>query len=703
MKIAFFLDEVSQAIDNAMQWNVMSQLCQGLSKDHQITMLDPLKMGIQASQQALLEQDYDLLLTYNKTGTNLSDPATGRNLMSLLEKPQISWLTEHPVTFYDQYRQTNSAYRHYLYPSEHHAFFAGQMGMQGTNRALLFGATPQKVTGNFGKRPYDICIAAQWRGPADANAFWLKMNAQQKRFFEDINVLQHLEDRGDVYTAFLAAAEHHRVPLQRKTDFAPAMKALYWHARKTERIKMVQDLVASGLKILLIGGEDWKQVLPDHSNVHFVSTCKHEELAGYYLQSRAVASTNCFNGANERTFDAMSCGSISIAENSPTLLQHFTDSQDIVLYPRLKAAEVVPRIIDLLNDPQASEQLAQRGHEAFSNAHTWDHRAAALSSWIQQLTQTTRSHPQENPAPKEAAVVLSKPSGEPVLFQAYVGPAQKKSISTACTPFDASYNQAPHEREYRLFKDILTQNIAGQCAWGLVSWKFSHKTLVPAEHFIKFGHQKLQQGYDCAFINPMIGNEALFINVWEQGMAVHPGMSVIARQLEKQGAIQVKQISGHKSFAFCNYFIGTQKFWNEYVRFVDQVLHDLDTACTTDAELAKAWQGSARYKRDHSITMQPFVIERLFSSFIAARPDLRIASHPVSKSDYVRKFGHHLGNVLATSHELKQTAIDEPSVLNRKRWDEYRSAIVEQGLVKAVFKMDDPSNQMIAADTCLQA
>lgn len=698
MNIAFFLDEVSQAIDNSMQWNVMSELRQALAAEHQITMLDPLKMGLEASRQALLAQNYDLLITYNKTGTNLTDPASGRNLMGMLEKPQISWLTEHPVTFFDQYQQTNSTHRHYIFPNERHSFFAQQMGIQGSSQAMLFGSSLKPIKGAYAQRPFDICIAAQWRGPADANAFWLKMDAKQRRFFEDINALQHLEDHGDVFTAFLAAAEHHRVPLDRKQDFALPLKALYWHARKTERIKMVQDLVASGLKILLIGGEGWKQVLPDHSNVHFVATCSHQELSGHYMNARAVASTNCFNGANERSFDAMSCGAISIAENSPTLIRHFTDFEDIVYYPRLHAADAVARIVDLLKDPKASEALAERGQESFAGAHTWAHRAQALSSWVEQLTRPPQAAKRPMAAPPIRSMAVKTASSDPVLFQAYVGSTQKQALSAACTPFDASYNQLPHEREYRLFKDILAQGLAGERAWGLVSWKFGHKTLRSASDFLAFSRHKLEQGHDCAFINPMIGNQALFANVWEQGKAVHPGMALIARQLEKQGVIDTRRLSGHGDFAFCNYFIGTPSFWNDYVRFVDESLAGLERACEIDPDLSKAWHGSARYKRDHSITMQPFVIERLFSSFIASRPDLRVASHPVSKDDYLLKFGHHLGNILANCHELKQEAIAAPNTQNIKRWDSYRNQIAEQGLVKAVFKMDDPNPQMIEAD-----
>lgn len=360
----------------------MDQVRLGLSDEHEIAVLDPLKMGVESARFAILKQDYDLLITYNKTGTELTENNKNKNLLSILEKPQFSWLTEHPVTFFDQYIKTNSIFRNYILPNAIHKFFANEMGLQGEFHDLLFASSIKEVGGNYSKRPYDICIAAQWRGPADANAFWLKMPPGQRQFFEDINVLQHLEENGDVFTAFLAAAEHHGVSLSCKKDFSLALKALYWHARKTERIQLVQDLVNSNLKILLIGGEEWKRVLPAHSNVTFVPPCSHRELTSYYMQSRAVASTNCFNGANERTFDALSCGSISLAENSPTLKKFFSDTENIIFYSHLRARDEIQRITDILNNPTKSEDIAERGRQTFLNGHTWKHRAIELSKII---------------------------------------------------------------------------------------------------------------------------------------------------------------------------------------------------------------------------------------------------------------------------------------------------------------------------------
>jgi glycosyltransferase involved in cell wall biosynthesis len=379
MRVAIYLDPVNQAIDNAMQWNVMLQIKDSLINFHDVRIIDTLKIGEKAALDELGKEDFDFLLMYNKTGVNLVNEASGNNFLKNINVPQISWLVEHPITFLNEYKQTNSPWRNYIAPNYSHAFCAEKMGIEGQFTSNLFGSSIKKIKGDFNKRPYDICISAQWRGEAEINEFWKEMIGIKKNFFEDINALQKIEENSDVFISFLAVANHYKIELDNLSDFSMHMKAMYWHARKSERIKMVKDLVATGLKIILVGGDEWKAVLPNYENVIFVKPCTHQKLIEYYMQSRAVASTNCFNGANERTFDAMSCGSISIAENSPTLMKYFNDLESIIFYER-NAAEFRSDIIrDLLNDHSKSELIAENGRENFMQNHTWSSRVDDLN------------------------------------------------------------------------------------------------------------------------------------------------------------------------------------------------------------------------------------------------------------------------------------------------------------------------------------
>lgn len=689
MKIAIYYDAVNNAIDNSTQWHTMSHLGDSLQKMHEVVHIKKDEDNIKSTIGTILKQKYDLLLTYNKTGANLLD-LDGNHLLPKLEKPQLSWLTEHPVTFYNEYKKSDSLLRHYILTSKQHNFFTKKMGLKGSTSELLFGSAVQSNLISFKKRPFDVCIALQWRGLPDTNNFWKNLSAKEQEFFQTVNELQKFELNGDIFTAFYVVAEKYGLPLGSLEKYSHHIKALYWYARKTERIQLVKNLADSNLKILLIGGEEWKSILPTSNlnNITIVNPCNTRLLMDYYKKSKAVISTNCYNGANERTFDAMSCGAISISEDSPTLKNYFTDSKDILFYPRLDITKIMQELTDIINDDYQGGMIAESGLNNFLENHTWDHRAITLNEKIQsiknkQLDISIKTTHQENTTQSK-----QNNSNEIILYQAYLNNEQLASLNPICTPHNASQNTAPEKREYQLFKNIFNKEKNKDVKWGLISSRFSSKTLVSENEFYAFCKDSLANGYDCAFINPMIGNEALFINVWEQGINNHKGMSAIAKFLQNECALNISEYHNSEKFAFCNYFVGNNLFWSNYIKFVDDIVNAIEKKCKKDPELNEVWSGSAKYKKDYTATMKPFVIERLFSLFIASNTSLKVISYQYKQEQYTDKFGKHLGDTLYELHKLKKMNTSNTSnELNI--WKNLRQKLVQSGLLSAVYNLDD--------------
>lgn len=378
MKIAVFLDDVSNAIDNAMQRAIMSNIMENIN-GIKLQIIDPIKIGKEKAIQIILKQDYDALLTYNKTGTNLTHKNNGTEeyVLSNIERKHIAWLTEHPVTFYEQYKASNCN-RHYIFTNKSHAFFASNMGLIGSYSVQTFGSKIIKKIKPYRKRKYDICIAAQWRGPAEGNAFWSTSKGKSRQFFEDVLYLQDtIEDR-DIYTAFLAAAKHHNVGEDQILKAAPAMRAMYWYARKKERIKLVKDLSKTGLKIALIGGDGWNNVIQANKNIDIIPPIRHEHLNDWYLNSKFVATMNNYNGANERVFDAMAAGCGLFSENAPNLKKQIGSDTAIYYEPNL-ASEHIPILINNLNNLYG-EDAAIHNNKQFLEKHTWFHRGKELKN-----------------------------------------------------------------------------------------------------------------------------------------------------------------------------------------------------------------------------------------------------------------------------------------------------------------------------------
>lgn len=279
-------------------------------------------------------------------------------------------------------------------------------------------------------------------------------------------------------------------------------------------------------------------------------------------------------------------------------------------------------------------------------------------------------------------------TGRIEIFQAYVGEAQRGRVSPLARPYDAGHNRGV-EREYALFREIAADGGRAEChAWGLVSWKFDLKCAVPLQEFAAFAERKFAEGVDCVFINPMIASEALFLNVWEQWVYTDRQTQDLIDLLATFTPVNDEKPMGRRTLAFCNYFLATRPFWESYFQFVDGVLSALGSEALRSTPGGRCFVEKAVYPRDPTMTRFPFLVERLFSTFLESVPADRVAAFPPTAAHYRYKFGHRLGNWLFLLSEVKNQgmAMNDQAVL--RQWHETRTrAFAEQHL----FSTDDPA------------
>ena len=283
------------------------------------------------------------------------------------------------------------------------------------------------------------------------------------------------------------------------------------------------------------------------------------------------------------------------------------------------------------------------------------------------------------------------------LYQSYLGEGELKILSPLVIPWDIQNNTQNDTREYELFKNIASQNINEP--WGLISQKFFHKSHLSVEDFYQFAEKKLGEGFDCAFVNPMIGNEALYINVWQQGAHCgHTGMDKIALFLENVLGLSLQAPMDKNTFAFSNYFIATPVFWNKYFSFVDNALGLLDREVLNGSEVGKIYSGSGSYRRNQDITMRPFVIERLFSTFIQNH-DVKVASFVYEKQYYIEKFGDKFGKLLFQLSAVKNSHLKNSDKDLLSVFDQVRSFIYANTFyVSLVWNLDDPPEFFLSSE-----
>jgi hypothetical protein len=275
------------------------------------------------------------------------------------------------------------------------------------------------------------------------------------------------------------------------------------------------------------------------------------------------------------------------------------------------------------------------------------------------------------------------------IYQSYVNNEEKRHLDIRSIPLDASWNN--NGTEYELFKYIHTNENIENEQWGLISWKFKYKCPISVNEFLGYAATQFENGYDCVFVNPMIGNEAIYLNVWEQGKDVgHTNIEKFEAFLKNEFDPNITAVMSRKTFAFCNYFIGNIFFWKQYFKYVDKALLLLDSACLKNSDLGSAYNSSANYARNKNFTLKPFITERLFSTFLA-KTDLKYTHYNYSIEQYQKKFGTILGEQLFNLSTLKNNAINRKSEESIRAYMNQRTILLNSQYRRIIWELDDPS------------
>ena len=251
------------------------------------------------------------------------------------------------------------------------------------------------------------------------------------------------------------------------------------------------------------------------------------------------------------------------------------------------------------------------------------------------------------------------------IFQICFEKNQISEVDKLLTPFDNTSNEKPELREFHSFNRIIDEGLANDLdAWGVFGprWqnKIRHKASV-IKDAIDNNH-----GYDVYIFNHARVQNALTVNVWEQGEYWHPGIKQVVHSAFVAGGYDTNVIDTimTDSVCYCSYFVATKTFWLEYIAFVNDIKEKLE-ALTGDN--AKIYHGSANYFRDSNLNMFPFIIERLFSTFLHIKK-YKIYSQPYDYGLYQNQI-NDFSKVLHSLYGIKCMIVKQQSQELFEHWN----------------------------------
>jgi hypothetical protein len=203
------------------------------------------------------------------------------------------------------------------------------------------------------------------------------------------------------------------------------------------------------------------------------------------------------------------------------------------------------------------------------------------------------------------------------IFQIYYEPWQRELLDPNFIPLDNSKDRS-ELLEFSVFERLAQSNyVKGASLWGALSWRFTEKTGMSGDDWVK--NITSHPGFDVYYCDPNPQNEALFHNLWMQGETSHPQFLAICQAVFQVVGLPTEELisilpSEHYSSTNC--FVATPKFWANYLNWVKNVLtlankklppKVRDLLHSTNADDRGLHKGS---------TYIPFIVERLFPVFM---------------------------------------------------------------------------------------
>ncbi|MCB2102573.1 MAG: glycosyltransferase family 1 protein [Rhodobacterales bacterium] len=319
----------------------------------------------------------DVALVFSLNGYGL--PRSGAGFYGALNAPVFAYYVDHPL-----YHPTGAMAplrRFFLsYPTPHQVGFALTAFQPAPRATHVAHAAPAPEGPPPPWEDRDIPVffsgAPGPLPPAELRAQWATLGPDRER---QLNDMVDLHDHDPL--APLESVICHVLGTDRTEHalYTPFFMAVDMYLRARIKVGVVANLSPVGAWVAGPGWDFLKDRLP---GVRFLGEVPADETRA--LMGRAKVTLNLlppYYASHERVFQAMAAGSVAASTPSDLWSAWFGDGQ-VAQLPYAAHGQWA-ELEGLLSDDAGLAERAARGHRAFLDGHTWDHRVAAILRYLQ--------------------------------------------------------------------------------------------------------------------------------------------------------------------------------------------------------------------------------------------------------------------------------------------------------------------------------
>lgn len=270
---------------------------------------------------------------------------------------------------------------------------------------------------------------------------------------------------------------------------------------------------------------------------------------------------------------------------------------------------------------------------------------------------------------------IAKNEGNEIkIFQIYFESWQKDLLDPKFIAIDNS-KFTSETREFDVFNRLSkSEFIKGATLWGALSWRFTEKTGMTGNDLIK--EILANPNQDLYFCNPEPEYEAIYHNLWLQGIPSHPKFMEVCQAFFKATGLPLDSfiaIEPIQITSSANFFIASEKFWTLYLPWIQNLLNVANKKMPT--QMRDLMHSSiADEKNIHQgASYVPFIIERLLPIFLKTVGS-SLKSYKFNMLEPLKKLDVHLRLL----REMKDVAYKTNSPWLAACWVNYRNLYLTQ-------------------------
>jgi hypothetical protein len=190
---------------------------------------------------------------------------------------------------------------------------------------------------------------------------------------------------------------------------------------------------------------------------------------------------------------------------------------------------------------------------------------------------------------------------------------------------DNSANERPDWYEYwPMRRFLLNEPLNEDAYYGFLSPRFHHKTNLTSA-LVRDIVDRADPATDVFLFSPSIHNSAYFLNVFEHGESVHPGLWKVAARFFESIDPCVKLddlVSDSRNTVHSNYFVAKPRFWRAWLEVNERLFAIAESA---NDPLGEQLRTPTAYRGRQGVQMKIFIMERV-ATWLLSR-DRRFVAH----------------------------------------------------------------------------